>query len=269
MANLIKTITSADITLSGKVEGTFASNLLAAFSPRAGRAECSELRVFDTHIEYATVGGEVYKMHTLAPLLFALGDRLQASESGLIKYLENRQAGQQGQAAFIEGFSFSSETVQSPKVAVAYSRDSKSVLKQSIRAAFVSAIAELNTQLSDILDNEEQLEMIAERIKTIGVYDIPAVPLVTVEGADYMAALDAEKWKELIQLTQEQVTSVGCLLKVDFCDFAKGSLVVGNYHASNEQRLHDALTRAGYTAITITPVFDNAQIACKLPKQFK
>lgn len=268
MSNLIKTITSADITLSGKVEGTFASNLLAAFSPRAGKAECQELRVFDTHIEYATVGGEVYKMHTLSPLLFALGDRLQSSESGLIKYLENRQAGQQGQAAFIEGFSMLSESVQSPRAAVAYSRDSKGVLKQSIRAAFVSAIAELNAQLADLLDDEVQLELVADRIKTVGVYDIPTA-LVSVDGADYLQALESEKWKELIQLTQAQVTGVGCLLKADYCDFSKGSLVVGNYHASNEQRLHDALSRAGYTAITITPVFDNAQIACKLPKQFK
>ena len=268
MSNLIKTITIADLTLSGKTDGTFASNLLAAFSPRAGKAECQELRVFDTHTEYATTAGAVYKMHTLSPLLFALGDRLQSSESGLIKYLENRAAGQQGQGAFIEGFSFSSETVQSPRAAIAYSRDSKGVLKQSIRAAFVSAIAELNNHLAELLDDDEQLEMIAERIKTIGVYDIP-VPLVSVDGADYMAALESEKWKELIQLTQAQVTGVGCLLKVDFCDFSKGSLVVGNYHASNEQRLHDALSRAGYSAITITAVFDNAQVACKLPKQFK
>ena len=100
------------------------------------------------------------------------------------------------------------------------------------------------------------------------MYDIPT-PLVSVDGSDYMQALESEKWKELIALTQTQVTSVGCLLKVDFCDFSKGSLVVGNYHASNEQRLHDALTRAGYSAITIAAVFDNAQIACKLPKQFK
>lgn len=268
MSNLIKTITIADLTISGKTDGTFASNLLAAFSPRAGKAECQELRVFDTHIEYATTAGAVYKMHSLAPLLFALGDRLQSSESGLIKYLENRQAGQQGQSAFIEGFSMTSEAVQSPKAAIAYSRDSKGILKQSIRAAFNSAIAELNTQLEDLLDNDEQLEMIAGQIKSGGVYDIPTA-LVSVEGADYMAALESEKWKELIALTQTQVTGVGCLLKADYCDFAKGSLVVGNYHASNEQRLHDALTRAGYTAITITPVFDNAQVQCKLPKQFK
>lgn len=268
MSNLIKTYNASDITLSGKTDGTFAANLSAIFTPRAGRAECQELRVYDTHVEYATTAGAVYKMHTLSPLLFALGDRLQSSESGLIKYLENRQAGQQGQGAFIEGFSFSSETVQSSKIAIAYSKDSKSVLKQSIRAAFVSAIAELNAQLSELLDNDEQLEMIASQIKAGDVYDVPT-PLVSVDGADYMAALESEKWKELIQLTQAQVTSVGCLLKVDYCDFAKGSLVVGNYHSSNEQRLHDALTRAGYSAITITAVFDNAQISCKLPKQFK
>lgn len=268
MSNLIKTYTAADINLSGKTDGTFAANLAAIFTPRAGRAECAELRVYDTHTEYATTAGAVYKMHTLSPLLFALGDRLQSSESGLIKYLENRQAGQQGQAAFIEGFSMASETVQSPRAAIAYSKDSKSVLKQSIRAAFASAIAELNAQLADLLDDDVQLELVAERIKTVGVYDIPTA-LVSVDGADYMAALDAEKWEELIALTQTQVTSVGCLLKVDFCDFSKGSLVVGNYHSSNEQRLHDALTRAGYTAITITPVFDNAQVSCKLPKQFK
>lgn len=267
MSNLIKTITIADLTLSGKTDGTFASNLLAAFSPRAGKAECSELRVFDTHIEYATVGGEVYKMHSLAPLLFALGDRLQSSESGLIKYLENRAAGQQGQGAFIDGFSFSSETVQSPRAAIAYSRDSKGILKQSIRAAFNNAIAELNAQLADLLADDVQLEMVAERIKAIGLYDVPTL-LVTVDGADYLQALDAEKWKELIELTQTQVTGVGCLLKVDYCDFSKGSLVVGNYHASNEQRLHDALARAGYTKIQLTQQFDNVLINCKLPKQF-
>lgn len=267
MSSLIKSYTAADINLSGKIDGTFAANLQAVFTPRAGKAQCKEIRLLDTHTEFETIGGDVYKFMTAAPLLFALGDRLQSSESGLIKYLENRAAGQQGQGAFIDGFSFSSETVQSPKVAVAYSRDSKGVLKQSIRAAFVSAIAELNTQLSDLLDSDEQLEMIAERIKTVGVYDIPTA-LVTVDGADYLQALDAEKWKELIKLTQAQVTSVGCLLKVDFCDFAKGSLVVGNYHASNEQRLHDALTRAGYTKIQLTQQFDNVLINCKLPKQF-
>lgn len=267
MSSLIKSYTAADINLSGKTDGTFAANLQAVFTPRAGKAQCKEIRLLDTHTEFETIGGDVYKFMTAAPLLFALGDRLQSSESGLIKYLENRAAGQQGQAAFIEGFSMSSETVQSPKVAVAYSRDSKSVLKQSIRAAFNNAIAELNAQLADLLDDELQLELVADRLKTIGVYDIPT-PLVTVDGADYIAALESEKWKELIQLTQAQVTGVGCLLKVDFCDFSKGSLVVGNYHASNEQRLHDALTRAGYTKIQLTQQFDNVLINCKLPKQF-
>ena len=169
MSNLIKSYNASDITLSGKTDGTFAANLSAIFTPRAGRAECAELRVYDSHIEYATTAGAVYKMHSLSPLLFALGDRLQSSESGLIKYLENRQAGQQGQGAFIESFSFSSETVQSTRVAIAHSKDSKSVLKQSIRSAFANAIAELNKQLADLLDDDVQLELVADRLKTLAV----------------------------------------------------------------------------------------------------